>query len=66
MFLKSEVQMVFTGSAIALGCNVARIFEQLGMWDEIKSLSKPTLAMNISNAQREHICQFDFHAQEEL
>ncbi|KAG0093167.1 hypothetical protein BGZ93_010792 [Podila epicladia] len=54
------------GSAIALGCNVAATFQQLGIWEEFKENSKPTYAMNISDHQREHLCQFDFHAQEKL
>ncbi|KAG0034670.1 hypothetical protein BGZ81_003714 [Podila clonocystis] len=54
------------GSAIALGCNVAATFQQLGIWEEIKENSKPTYAMNISDHQRKHLCQFDFHAQEKL
>ncbi|KAF9334057.1 hypothetical protein BG006_002769 [Podila minutissima] len=53
------------GSSIALGCNVRRIFEQIGVWEEFVKLSKPTFAMNISNQQRERICQFDFRGQEE-
>ncbi|KAG0341796.1 hypothetical protein BG000_007979 [Podila horticola] len=54
------------GSAIALGCNVAATFQQLGIWEEFKENSKPTYAMNISDHRREHLCQFDFHAQEKL
>ncbi|KAF9398853.1 hypothetical protein BGZ94_005870, partial [Podila epigama] len=54
------------GSAIALGCNVVRVFKQLGIWDDIKRQSKPTLAMDLFNVDREQICKFDFHAQEEL
>ncbi|KAF9302672.1 hypothetical protein BGZ74_005017 [Mortierella antarctica] len=54
------------GSAIALGCNVAATFQQLGIWEEFRENSKPTYAMNISDHQREPLCQFDFHAQEKL
>ncbi|KAG0039388.1 hypothetical protein BGZ82_008488 [Podila clonocystis] len=54
------------GSAIALGCNVAATFQQLGIWEEFKENSKPTYAMNISDHERKHLCQLDFHAQEKL
>lgn len=63
--LMDGLMSYFKGSSIALGCNVRRIFEQIGVWEEFVKLSKPTFAMNISNQQRERICQFDFRGQEE-
>ncbi|KAG0360394.1 hypothetical protein BG005_010869 [Podila minutissima] len=54
------------GSSIALGCNVRNVFEQIGLWEEFVKVGKPTFVMNISDQQRQQICQIDFHAQGEL
>ncbi|KAG0204436.1 hypothetical protein BGX28_003618 [Mortierella sp. GBA30] len=54
------------GSAISLGPNVASLFKQIGIWDEVVSISKKRSSIDVFNENRELTFAMDFSPVSEM